>query len=627
MMLVHGASLQTEVPEYGFGDREFEYARAFQNRVAKWVHEDSESVAVLRAPTGAGKTATFYELVESHDLTLLVYPTNALLRQQRNRFENDNVDSVVLNSNTLDGRSHERTENLLQFVNKYSDHEVVITNPDILQAAIQDMYRGAQAMDFFDRFDAIVYDEFHFYDTLAASGLLLQTKIIEERIAEVKILLASATPNEDLVEFVRDRIGIDVIDISATYAEDGDQFRHDVLLDRRDTRRILDDKETIADELRDAIATATDLSNPHVVLVFNSVKDSNEFHRYLNEEHEDVFKHAEKDNGFDTDDEAASLEDGDFYILNTTSKGEVGLDYDVQTLYMENPNRASAFLQRFGRAGRESKATVSTFGLNQALLDEEMSFPEFEERVYDALDDQRMDLDWLADLVGFRAAYALYVREQDNTRFNEELREDFKSNVEQYDQWRGFIYAVECELDEVGSGIGDYRYPERSTEAKLLRFTKTCFRAFRGLRGRSLPAEIKYPRGDRVGVTTYSLTTTLRHYDIDHVEEDTVIVLKPPATDALSPVTARLPEFGTEPTRYDQPTREIEEILQTRIHRKIDDLTTDVQVRPELLHRFFQIVRITDAVVPERLTTAEFEIAVSDEEGRPPKINVSRRQI
>ncbi len=35
-MLVRGASLATEEPKYGFADREeFNYARAFQNRVAE----------------------------------------------------------------------------------------------------------------------------------------------------------------------------------------------------------------------------------------------------------------------------------------------------------------------------------------------------------------------------------------------------------------------------------------------------------------------------------------------------------------------------------------------------------------------------------------------------------------
>jgi 3-deoxy-7-phosphoheptulonate synthase len=43
-MIVKGASLTTEDPKYGFADRGFEHARAFQNRVAEWVHEGNEQV-------------------------------------------------------------------------------------------------------------------------------------------------------------------------------------------------------------------------------------------------------------------------------------------------------------------------------------------------------------------------------------------------------------------------------------------------------------------------------------------------------------------------------------------------------------------------------------------------------
>lgn len=629
-MLIRGASLATEEPLYGYERRGFDRARAFQNRVAEWVHEGDETVAVLRAPTGGGKTATFHELIESRPLTLLVYPTNALLRQQRTRFQKD-VDVAVLNSNTLEGHGHERTENLLQFVDRYgADHDVVITNPDILQAAIQDMYRGDQAMDFFNRFDAIVYDEFHFYGALAASGLLLQTKIISERIPDAKILLASATPDEQFVEFIDERIGIDVRDIAAQYVESGgDRFREDVILHRHEDRCILDVKESIAEELAEQMNGADAYDEPHIVLIFNSVKDSNIFHQYLSDEYPEVFEHIEKDNGFDTGDDSVDLDSEKFYILNTTSKGEVGLDYDITALYMENPGHASAFLQRFGRAGRESEAVVHTYGLGQGPWDENetVSFQLFAEQVYEILDEPQTDLDLLADLVGFRGAYALYSREQSDGWFNEELRQDFAENIERYDRWYGFIRHITHEIDEIG-GLGG-KYTDNSDEAKLLRFTKECFSAFRGLRGRSLSAEVKYPRGDRIGLTTYDLTTTLRHYEIERIEDDDVFVLAPADNSNLSVVTARLPEYESEPTRYDEPTSEIESTLQTKIHRRIDqvELNSNLDVSAELLHRFFEMVQITNAIVPNQLTTADYEIYITDDGTGPPDVNPEPREI
>ncbi|WP_277543154.1 type I-D CRISPR-associated helicase Cas3' [Haloarcula laminariae] len=625
---VAGASLATEPPEQPLEDRGFGYARAFQNRVIEWIHDGAEPVSVVRAPTGAGKTATFYELINSNEMTLLVYPTNALLQQQRERFQEDGMDVAVLNANTLDGHGHERTEQLISYVNKYAaDHDAVLTNPDILQAAIQAMYVGGDVMRFFDKFDAIVYDEFHFYDALSASGLLLQIKIVEERLPDPKILLASATPNDEFVDFLRERIGLTIRDIDAEYDDTGDQFRHRMVVQRHEDRKIIECCDEIATALKEEIKAAGEYDEPHAAVVFNSAKDSNDFHDFLYREYPAVFEHTAKDNGFDTNDDSVTLDESDFYVLNTTSKGEVGLDYDITTLYMEKPYTASAFLQRFGRAGRQSPATVDIYGLGQGPWGEDVDFPIFAEQIYEGLESTQMEQEWLADLVGFRAAYAISEREERSSWFNQELREDFETNIDKYDQWRGFIAAVESELDEIKDGFGPGKYQQTDQEAKLLQFTHRCFETFRGLRGQSLPASIKYPRGDRLGVTTYDLTTTLRNYDIVDVEQDNVLVLGPSDNDIHSAVTARLPAYETEPTQYDKPTTEIEELLQTKIQRRIDQtaLSEKFDVSVELLHRFFRIIRIVDAILPSRITTSEYDIEIKNESGEPPQIEVQER--
>lgn len=627
-MQVSEAFLRTEPPKYGLADYGFDTARAFQNRVAEWVHESDAPVAAVRAPTGAGKTVTFHELIETRDITLLVYPTNALLRQQHDRFSNDDIDVAILNSNTLEGRAHDRTADLLRFVDRYeANHDVIVTNPDILQAIIQDMYSGGDAMDFFNRFDAIVYDEFHFYRALAASGLLLQIKIISERLPNPKILLASATPNQAFIDFIDGRISIDIQKIDAEYADTGDQFRYPVEVSRHEARRIFADDETvdkIAARLQELVDTAESLSDPRVVVVFNSVRDSNRFHTFLADEYPNVFEHAAKDNGFDTNDATTDLDEDSFYILNTTSKGEVGLDYDIRTLFMENPGNASAFLQRFGRAGRQASATVHVYGLGQGPWGEDVSFPTFERQIYQGVDDSDLYLDQLADLVGFRAAYALAVRDESSTWYNQELRVDFAEKIEHFRRWRRFIEEIDTEIDEIGGFAA--KYTEKSDAAKILRFTRECFETFRGLRGRSLPAEIRYPRGDRLGLTTYDLTSTLRSYDIATIEDGPVIVVEP-GDDTPSVVTARLPEFETEPTRYDQPTSEIEDLLQQKLRREIDrlDLDESFPIDTNLLHRFFRIIRITDAVIPERITTPDYEITIETRANTPPTITIEKR--
>jgi CRISPR-associated endonuclease/helicase Cas3 len=223
----------------------------------------------------------------------------------------------------------------------------------------------------------------------------------------------------------------------------------------------------------------------------------------------------------------------------------------------------------------------------------------------------------------------MHVRENEQSWFNQELREDFEKNIKRYDRWRGFIEAINGELDEIKEGFEPGKYQSNSEEAKLLRFTYQCFEVFSGLRGQSLPTSIKYPRGDQLGVTTYNLTTTLRHYDIDYVEDDNVLVLKPDEDDMLSTVTARLPEYESEPTQYDKPTGEIEELLQTKIHRRIGHMESKEEfgVSTELLHRFFRMIRIVNAVIPSRITTSEYDIEVDTPTNGRPTIEVHRRQI
>lgn len=637
-MRIDGAHLATESPKYGLADRGFDHARAFQNRVVEWVNEGGEPVAVLRAPTGAGKTATFHELIETRNVPLLVYPTNALLRQQRSRFNDEGVDIAVLNSETLSGHGVARSEALLEYFDEYgADHDAIVTNPDILQAAIQDMYSGGRAMRIFEKIDAVVYDEFHFYGSLAASGLLLQIKILSERHPDQKILLASATPNEDFVDFVRHNLEISVHDIDASYSMEGDQFRQPVEVIRHEESRLSERREAVAESLTDEIERTGEYDEPHAVLVFNSVQQSNEFHQFVAEEHPGLFEHLAKDNGFDTNDAQVNLDEQDFYALNTTSKGEVGLNYDIRTLHMENPGRAGPFLQRFGRAGRESEATVHVYGLGQGPWGDDVDFSTFEQQIYDGLgayegpDGRQMPLSRLADLVGFRAAYAIASREGGYGWFDEALREDFERNIERYDHWRGFIAHVDAELEEVGEGFNPGKYSPKSDEAKLLGFTRDCFRAFQGLRGRSVQASVRYPRGDRLALTTYGLTTTLRYYDIESVEYDNrepILTLRSKPDDSLSVVTARLPRYDAQPKQYDKPTTEIETELQQKMHREIDRVESneEFKISTELLHRFFRMVRITNAVVPETITTAEYEIEVDIKSPGPPELTVRRRR-
>jgi CRISPR-associated endonuclease/helicase Cas3 len=245
-----------------------------------------------------------------------------------------------------------------------------------------------------------------------------------------------------------------------------------------------------------------------------------------------------------------------------------------------------------------------------------MEFEDFVRRVYETLRSSQMDVEALADLVGFRAAYALHERyNQADNRINPELREDF-ATVERYGRWRGFIEAVAEALDNVG-GLGA-SLQENDPEAKLLRFTQHCFGAFRGLRGRTLSGDIRYPRGDRMALTNYDLLTTLRYYDISGIEGDDVIALRQVRDGYPMRVTARMEGYGSRPRNFSNTTQDIEQELQRWIHREIDraDLDDTADVSAGMLHRFFDLIQITSSIIPIMIRCGEYEIQV-DTDGIP----------
>jgi CRISPR-associated endonuclease/helicase Cas3 len=322
------------------------------------------------------------------------------------------------------------------------------------------------------------------------------------------------------------------------------------------------------------------------------------------------------------------LEEETFYVLNTTSKGEVGLDFDIRTLFMETPATPTSFLQRFGRAGRQHEATVHVFGLGEMSWPERLSYPDFVETIYDGLGGGRsaaQDHATLRALMGLRAAYAIHTRIDRREWFGEELREDFES-VTEYEKWAAFIRSVTTALD----GVGDFGHPivNNSTTHNLLAFTNHCFEAFRSLRGRSLPVSVRYPRGDRFALTTYDLLTSLRYYSIDEVEDDETIIVSRRRDDALVAISARFPGYENRPLDYSGSHREIGEMFEGWIRPEIAESDLDgADVDSGLMNRFYEVIDYPEVVQPIEVRHGPHVIYVDTDGGGPPTVSVERRQL
>lgn len=600
-MIVKGAEMETVEPSYEF---RFDKARSFQDDVLRWLHEGEEQVAVVNSPTGSGKTAAFSELCRQQRKTLLIYPTNALLRQQKRVLEEDfGFDADILSGDELDQTGFERVEELLQYTSALKG-DVILTNPDILQAVLQNTYFdiAQTAMEFFNHFDGVVYDEFHFYDEFEASGLLLQIKVITERVPDSKVVLSSATPDETLVETVDDVLDVDVARIESNYVNDGDVFRHDTEVSRS-SESIWKAREEVTDILREATEMSGEGDEPHVAVVFNSAYYSNRFYSYLSDEDDELYKLTEKDNGYDTQQDE-DVNPDEHPVLVTTKKGEVGLDYDIRTLVMEKPRTAESFVQRFGRAGRKSEAEVYLYRTDRLnWWCDEMEFPEFVERIYDSLDTQQTDSDRLLDLSGLRAAYAV----RDRDRGYSEIEEDF-ADVPNYGKWMSFLITTE---DVLGDDDGAFFEGYPQDLVNLFEFVDECAEALHGLRGRSLNYRIEYPRGDSTAVTSYDLLSAFHHYRIDEVHEDKV-KLRPKNPEDRTQIRVTFPGYENQYRNWTGSLAEIEEEMRNWLGAKVSraDIAEETDVTEELVNYFLSLVGITRSALPSEIAYGSHEFEV-----------------
>lgn len=607
-MKVNGASL--ELVDAGRESFPFDKARNFQQEFFDWMENDTQ-FCVMQAPTGAGKTAAFTELCREKGKTLLVYPTNALVEQQKERLEDEGLDVDILNSNSLEGTSEDRLDSLLSFVKNYSS-DIIATNPDILQAIIQNQYTDVpgKAMEFFDRIEAVVYDEFHFYSDFESSGLLMQSQIISGKNGNAEIVFCSATPNNKYIEALSESLGEKADTIEAEYTDSDPRFREEVQVERHGetiTTEMEKAKEIIEEKLKELEET----EEHRIAVIFNSAYRSNQFYKYLCQEglEEDV----EKDNGYDTQSDVDI--DRSAPVLVTTSKSEVGLDFDIELMLMEKPKTASSFIQRFGRAGRKSPAEVHIFKLGKVTWwRDEIRFPEFEEKIYSELDLKSSYVDRIEQFMGMRAAKASYDREKDVEKRNmstvySEMYQDL-GELPNYGKWKSFLHNLE--LEDSGGPFSGKTYSKQTT--KIVNFTEDCAEVLTSLRGRSINEKIVYPRGKEKSATTYSLLSVLQNYRIKEAKE--AIEVKEKEDEDNTNIRVKMPGFEKEYRRYDGSRSQIEEKLQKWIRKRIElsSLEEETDLDKNQIKYLLKTLKITRSAIPAEISYGEYRFKLEENE-------------
>lgn len=593
MYTVRGASIPQSETEYDFPFK----PRDFQSEFLDWLYSKSrENIVSVEAPTGSGKTATFRELIKKRGQVLLVYPTNALIREQRQTLEAQDIEIKELTSDALDRTGIERRDELMGHVRRGSQ-DAIITNPDIIQAIVQDQYVdfNSKLMRFFEYFDAIVYDEYHFYDDFSASGIMLQTKIAIER-NNADIVFASATGN-NIPDLIQNSFDFDVRKIKSEVmeTEKASQFRYQMEI-RTSTDGMLESKENICDKLTQFINDKKD--EEMAVLIFNSAKDSNEFYNYLQENRTNLYYRTEKDNGYDTKTNY-QVEPSSEDILVTTSKGEVGLDYNITRLFMENPYSSSSFLQRIGRCARRQNSECYVYSIGGLPWDEELGYQVFVENVYESIRDERLTEEKITNLMGLRSAYSVKKRMNDGN-YNEEILEDF-TDTPKFNKWKLFVDKVSEEYD-TDYGI---RVPSGNF-TQLLKVLYASLDCLNTLRGKSVNIEVKYPRGHEKVTTEYSLLSVLIQYNC-RLEDGAIVVDESGVSDSLIEVTGLK---GNQNVSTYNDLNSIVDSYEDMLDSAESELEDRMNLLPSLVKEYFRLICSRNAVIIERLKLGDESITL-----------------
>ncbi len=681
--LIGGAAIPTVTPNHPFA---YDTARVFQQTALDWLHaDDAAPVAALTAPTGSGKTAVIAAVADAVEKTLCVYPTNALVNAQKTALEEYGLATKVVTGPTLSGHGEARAQELLRQAQR-QPYDVLITNPDILQAVIQNLYfsAGSRVLDVYNQFGAAVYDEFHYYDELAASGLLMQIKLLSERSATIdpqdptqqrppRVVLSSATPDPSFLTHLEEDIGLNIRPIKAplrpldlsplerspapksdliytiadgpsehartqseqTYndgietvapgsvveaADDIERFRYPMVVHRHDDW-IEDDFATVAQQLDRTVADSYDGGTPVAAVIFNSAARSNAFHRFLWEYDSTLAEQTVKDNGYDTGADR-DLPDS-FAILNTTSKGEVGLDFDIERLIMEVPRTATAFVQRIGRAGRQSPAVVDLYGLDDPGWPPVQSYPEFIRRASDVLPDRSLSRERLREIIALRAAWALQDRIDSQQYFPDEIWEDFGDFPGQ-STWRAFLAAL---FDAVEMLEPDSPFAPQldKVTSRAVRGARNAIDGLDALRGRGIQHQVTYPRGDGTEHTEYDLIRALQHYEIERIDTSQTVHLTDDGD--TGQLRGYYPGSPNDSDGIDLTvgTHQIEARLTEDFQAYVEAASLEqTELERRRLRRFFDVMPLESALLPRELQAGRYTITCDLDRDEVDKIDESQ---
>jgi CRISPR-associated endonuclease/helicase Cas3 len=326
------------------------------------------------AMTGDGKSLAgqLPVLLRSIDWkTLIMYPTNELINDQRANFAKSkqawqaDVFYDSLNGAKLDQKMEEddfsRRGDALMSV--FKNHDLILTNPDIFHYVMHQFYNlpkdapDGYAGQLTQLASQLVFDEFHIFDApqiVSVMNALIFMHEIGGTTRKHKFLFLSATPGKLMSEYLR-QSGLKVLEIEGQYATEGDSEHWRRILHRTDIHIEAEARaETWVETHLDDILLPFFINrtpNAKGALIVNSVAAAYRLYGKIRP----AFEKHNLSVAINTGQTSHSARKASYTadLLIGTSTVDVGVDFQINFLLFESLN-AGTFLQRLGRLGRHS---------------------------------------------------------------------------------------------------------------------------------------------------------------------------------------------------------------------------------------------------------------------------------
>ncbi|MCW5934936.1 MAG: type I-D CRISPR-associated helicase Cas3' [Fimbriimonadia bacterium] len=392
-MIIKGYRLpQVEIP----GIR----TRLYPHQAAMLQAWENNKAFLLITKTGSGKTrATALPVLRHGESAVFVYPTNALIVDQARaikqlmddeavsyrewtphnateKFGEEEYLLVQINADSLRafakswGMSEKQKGAALLKLLQQDKRKIVLINPDILFLIYSLRYGAShEALAHLQAYKTVVFDEFHLYCGVELAHVLFLIHLAKQMHAFQRVVLLSATPNEEVQTYLDRLLNVNIIDSSAPASQPicGERtVAHDVtllpLLVSTEPVAVIREKILqMVDELRklrelNQVSNISGEYTPCIVILNSAVSAI-------------ALEDTLVDHGISRSDiapirglSARSSRDtkGKLIVLGTSAI-EVGIDFQTDYLLFEAGDSAS-FMQRFGRVGRHKPGAAFLIG-------------------------------------------------------------------------------------------------------------------------------------------------------------------------------------------------------------------------------------------------------------------------